>query len=79
MVADYCTDQEPAKCGMLYDATCCSVKDRECGIRRPVLTFVVIETCVVLDMHAVSSLGVPQSLLADIVLLWYSADPGPSV
>jgi len=79
VVADCCTDQEPAGRGMLYDMTWRSVYDREPEIRRPVLTVVAIGTCVVLDVHAVSSLGAPRSPSAGIVLWWYSADPGPIV
>jgi len=62
VVADYSTDQEPASSGVLHDSTRCSVEDRECVIRRPVLTFVVTETGAVPGVHAVSSLSAPQSL-----------------
>jgi len=71
VVADCYTDQGPAEYGIHMIPTWYPAERGKTGIRRPVLTVVAIETCVVPDVHAVPSSVAPQSPSTDITQLLY--------
>jgi len=71
VVADCYTDRGPAEYGIHMIPMWYPAERGKTGIRTPVLTVVAIETCVVPDVHAVSSSVAPRRLSTDIAQLWY--------